>query len=142
MAGSEHLLGIIMAGGRGTRLMPLTKNRPKPMVPVLGRPVIDYVKDAMVAAGLSEIIVTTGYQGEQLVSHVGSWNTKSRVNQENTPIPFQNTPLNSPIARTETPPMGLLNLSTTINLCTLSNRSKGITGKQSPKKISKVSLEL
>ena len=86
MAGSEHLLGIIMAGGRGTRLMPLTKNRPKPMVPVLGRPVIDYVKDAMVAAGLSEIIVTTGYQGEQLVSHVDSWNTKSRVNQEDTPM--------------------------------------------------------
>ena len=79
MAGSEHLLGIIMAGGRGTRLMPLTKNRPKPMVPVLGRPVIDYVKDAMVAAGLSEIIVTTGYQGEQLVSHVNSWNTRSRT---------------------------------------------------------------
>ena len=39
-----------MAGGRGTRLMPLTTNRPKPMVPVLGRPVIDYVKDAMVDA--------------------------------------------------------------------------------------------
>ncbi|MAK41594.1 MAG: nucleotidyltransferase, partial [Euryarchaeota archaeon] len=34
-----------MAGGRGTRLMPLTNNRPKPMVPVLGRPVLDYVKD-------------------------------------------------------------------------------------------------
>lgn len=75
-----------MAGGRGTRLMPLTKNRPKPMVPVLGRPVIDYVKDAMVEAGLSEIIVTTGYQGEQLVSHVESWGVKSRVNQEDTPM--------------------------------------------------------
>lgn len=75
-----------MAGGRGTRLMPLTKNRPKPMVPVLGRPVIDYVKDAMVDAGLSEIIVTTGYQGEQLVSHVESWSVKSRVNQEDTPM--------------------------------------------------------
>ena len=75
-----------MAGGRGTRLMPLTKNRPKPMVPVLGRPVIDYVKDAMVSAGLSEIIVTTGYQGEQLVSHVESWNANSRVNQEHTPM--------------------------------------------------------
>ena len=75
-----------MAGGRGTRLMPLTKNRPKPMVPVLGRPVIDYVKDAMIAAGLTEIIVTTGYQGEQLVSHVDSWDAKSRVNQEDTPM--------------------------------------------------------
>ncbi len=86
MEGSENLLGIIMAGGRGTRLMPLTANRPKPMVPVLGRPVIDYVKDAMVAAGLSEIIVTTGYQGEQLVSHVESWQIPSRVNQEDTPM--------------------------------------------------------
>ena len=66
--------------------MPLTKNRPKPMVPVLGRPVIDYVKDAMVSAGLSDIIVTTGYQGEQLLSHVESWDTKSSVNQEETPM--------------------------------------------------------
>ena len=56
------------------------------MVPVLGRPVIDYVKDAMIAAGLTEIIVTTGYQGEQLVSHVDSWDAKSRVNQEDTPM--------------------------------------------------------
>ena len=75
-----------MAGGRGTRLMPLTTNRPKPMVPVLGRPVIDYVKDAMVDAGLDEIVVTTGYQGEQLVSHVDSWKIKSRVNQEEQPM--------------------------------------------------------
>ena len=75
-----------MAGGRGTRLMPLTTNRPKPMVPVLGRPVIDYVKDAMVAAGLSEIIVTTGYQGDQLVSLVDSWKVPSRVNQEDSPM--------------------------------------------------------
>ena len=86
MEGSDELLGIIMAGGRGTRLMPLTENRPKPMVPVLGRPVIDYVKDAMIASGLTEIIVTTGYQGEQLVPHVDSWSVKSRVNQELTPM--------------------------------------------------------
>jgi len=79
--------GVIMAGGRGTRLMPLTLSRPKPMVPVLSRPVIDYVKDAMVAAGLEEIIVTTGHKGELLISHVNSWNSNeitSRVNQEQT----------------------------------------------------------
>jgi len=80
------MLGIIMAGGQGTRLMPLTANRPKPMVPVLGRPVIDYVKDAMVASGLSEIIVTTGYQGEQLIEHVSTWDISSRVNQEDSPM--------------------------------------------------------
>jgi mannose-1-phosphate guanylyltransferase len=56
------------------------------MVPVLGRPVIDYVKDAMVASGLSEIIVTTGYQGEQLIEHVSTWDISSRVNQEDSPM--------------------------------------------------------
>ena len=54
------MLGIIMAGGQGSRLMPLTKTRPKPMVEVLGRPVIDYVKDAMVSAGIEQLVVTTG----------------------------------------------------------------------------------
>ncbi len=75
-----------MAGGRGTRLMPLTKNRPKPLVPILGRPVIDYVKDAMVSAGLESILVTTGYQGQQLISHVDKWDIDSRVNQESEPM--------------------------------------------------------
>jgi len=85
------MLGIIMAGGQGSRLMPLTATRPKPMVEVLGRPVIDYVKDAMVEAGIQEIVVTTGYRGEQLQSHVASWATsggplKSWINQESTPM--------------------------------------------------------
>ena len=88
------MLGIIMAGGQGTRLMPLTQTRPKPMVEVLGRPVIDYVKDAMVRAGITEIVVTTGYRGEQLRDHVHDWNgtfpderqLKARVNQEVTPM--------------------------------------------------------
>ena len=85
------MLGIIMAGGQGSRLMPLTATRPKPMVEVLGRPVIDYVKDAMVEAGIHEIVVTTGYRGEQLQSHVESWSApsgpvKARINQEATPM--------------------------------------------------------
>lgn len=88
------MLGIIMAGGQGSRLMPLTKTRPKPMVEVLGRPVIDYVKDAMVRAGISEIVVTTGYRGDQLLEHVNGWNEsvsqqhplRASVNQEATPM--------------------------------------------------------
>ena len=36
------------------------------MVEVLGRPVIDFVKDAMVEANINELVVTTGYRGEQL----------------------------------------------------------------------------
>jgi len=88
------MLGIIMAGGQGSRLMPLTATRPKPMVEVLGRPVIDFVKDAMVDAGIHEIVVTTGYRGEQLQAHVDGWvetlangdQIIARINQESTPM--------------------------------------------------------
>ena len=88
------MLGIIMAGGQGSRLMPLTAIRPKPMVEVLGRPVIDFVKDAMVSAGIHDIVVTTGYRGEQLQAHVDGWSVPlsdgkaitARINQEATPM--------------------------------------------------------
>ena len=85
------MYGVIMAGGQGTRLYPLTANRPKPMVEILGRPVIDYVKDAMVNSGVKKIIVTTGYRGEMLEDLVKSWSISnlledSFVNKEETPM--------------------------------------------------------
>ena len=83
------MLGIIMAGGQGSRLRPITDVRPKPMVEVLGRPVIDFVKDSMVQGGVNNIIVTTGYRGEMLAEHVKNWNAEhcsARINQESTPM--------------------------------------------------------
>ena len=83
------MYGVIMAGGRGTRLQPLTDHRPKPMVPLLGRPVIDYVKDAMLRAGVNELVVTTGYRGDDLEAHVQTWTedgVRACVNPEDTPM--------------------------------------------------------
>lgn len=90
------MYGVIMAGGQGSRLRPLTLTRPKPMVEVLGRPVIDFVKDAMLEAGIDDLIVTTGYRGEQLQKHVSAWPLQSmkthsreitaRINQEDSPM--------------------------------------------------------
>ena len=83
------MLGIIMAGGQGSRLRPITNVRPKPMVEVLGRPVIDFVKDSMVQGGVENIIVTTGYRGEMLAEHIQHWNVDgrtARINQESTPM--------------------------------------------------------
>ena len=83
------MLGIIMAGGQGSRLRPITDVRPKPMVEVLGRPVIDFVKDSMIQGGVNNIIVTTGYRGEMLASHIENWNVDgrtARINQEATPM--------------------------------------------------------
>ena len=78
-----------MAGGQGSRLRPITDVRPKPMVEVLGRPVIDFVKDSMIQGGVNNIIVTTGYRGEMLAEHVKGWNAdgrNARINQESTPM--------------------------------------------------------
>ena len=84
------MLGIIMAGGKGSRLFPLTEYRPKPLVDVLGIPVINYVKDALTKLSIDELIVTTGYQGDSLAELVYSWNRNSdfvcSVNQEANPM--------------------------------------------------------
>ena len=84
-----NMLGIIMAGGQGSRLRPITDVRPKPMVEVLGRPVIDFVKDSMIQGGVDSLIVTTGYRGDMLADHVEHWNVDgrhARINQEATPM--------------------------------------------------------
>src|SRR3989442_11301609 len=54
---------IVPLAGKGTRLLPLTKRVPKPLIHVAGRPVMDYVMDAVRGAGLDveEIIVITGH---------------------------------------------------------------------------------
>lgn len=56
---------VIMAAGFGSRLVPITLNTPKPLVRVHGKRMIDSVLDAVVAAGIEEIIIIRGYLGEQ-----------------------------------------------------------------------------
>lgn len=60
-----------MAAGDGTRLAPLTFNRPKPLIPILGRPLLDYTLDAFVVAGITELVLVVGYKGEMIREWVG-----------------------------------------------------------------------
>lgn len=60
-----------MAGGEGSRLRPLTCNRPKPMVPVLNRPVMSYCIDLLRKHGITEIGVTLQYLPEAIKEHFG-----------------------------------------------------------------------
>lgn len=53
---------IVMAGGEGTRLRPLTCGTPKPMVPLLDRPMLDYVIEHLLRFGITEMALTLGYQ--------------------------------------------------------------------------------
>lgn len=62
---------VILAGGVGKRLRPLTEYRPKPLIPVAGKPCIDYVIRSLVNGGFKEIIVTTGYLSDRLIKRIG-----------------------------------------------------------------------
>jgi len=61
---------IILAGGKGTRLQPLTTNRPKPLVPVALTPMIDYAIKQITDAGISKIVVAVKYLGEQIIDYL------------------------------------------------------------------------
>jgi len=60
---------VIPAAGRGTRLLPATKSQPKEMLPVARKPVIQYVVEEMVAAGLGQILVVSGRTKRAIDDH-------------------------------------------------------------------------
>jgi UDP-N-acetylglucosamine diphosphorylase / glucose-1-phosphate thymidylyltransferase / UDP-N-acetylgalactosamine diphosphorylase / glucosamine-1-phosphate N-acetyltransferase / galactosamine-1-phosphate N-acetyltransferase len=57
---------IILAAGEGVRVRPLTRSRPKAMIPVANRPIIEYVIDALLKNGIRDIVVVVGYRKEQV----------------------------------------------------------------------------
>jgi dTDP-glucose pyrophosphorylase len=62
---------ILMAGGRGTRLRPLTENLPKPMIPVAGRPILERLVLHLVGYGVRRIFVSINYLGEMVETYFG-----------------------------------------------------------------------
>ncbi|MEW5761464.1 MAG: nucleotidyltransferase family protein, partial [Candidatus Thermoplasmatota archaeon] len=63
---------VILAGGEGRRLRPLTEKRPKPLVPIAGRACIEYVISSLVKSGIKEIIITTSYMSDKLIKAIGN----------------------------------------------------------------------
>ena len=62
---------VVMAGGEGTRLRPLTSSRPKPLVPVLNKPIAQHIIEHLKAAGITEIVVTLYYLAEEIQKYFG-----------------------------------------------------------------------
>ncbi len=58
---------VIMAGGQGVRLRPLTCDLPKPMAPLCGRPALEYVIELLAKHGVQEAAVTVGYLAERII---------------------------------------------------------------------------
>jgi glucose-1-phosphate thymidylyltransferase len=62
---------VVLAAGEGTRLRPLTKHRPKPLLPAANRPILAHVLDALVDAGVDDLHLVVGYQRDRVQGYVG-----------------------------------------------------------------------
>jgi NDP-sugar pyrophosphorylase family protein len=81
--------GLILAGGKGTRLRPLTLNTPKPIVPVANAPFLLYQLDLMTSAGISDVILSLSYQPrkiEDLLQDGADYGVSIRYAVEGTPL--------------------------------------------------------
>lgn len=64
--------GMILAGGKSTRLYPLTLDLPKPLVPVLDRPVVDHIIDYLASHGVDDVVINVHYFAEQIEAYIGN----------------------------------------------------------------------
>lgn len=67
---------MIMAGGRGKRLSPLTDRVPKPMLPLGNKPIIEHNIDRLIAFGVQKIYISVKYLGEQIQEYFGDGSSK------------------------------------------------------------------
>lgn len=79
---------MILAAGKGERMRPLTDGRPKPMLPVAGKPLIQYHLERLGAAGIRDFVINLGWHGEQIRDGLGDgarWGVKIRYSEEGWP---------------------------------------------------------
>ena len=78
-----------MAGGEGSRLRPLTSNRPKPMVPICNQPIMEHIVGLLRRHGFDEIVTTLYYLGDEISSHFGDgfeFGVKMHYSVETSPL--------------------------------------------------------
>ena len=63
---------VILAGGHGVRLRPLTYSLPKPLVPFHGKPFLDYLLEQLRKQGFERVLLLTGYKAQLILDHVGT----------------------------------------------------------------------
>lgn len=67
-----QLKGMILAAGQGTRVRPLTRDLPKPMIPILGKPVMEYLIEHLARHGVDEIMVNVAYMHWRIENYFGN----------------------------------------------------------------------
>lgn len=79
---------VILAGGRGTRLYPLTSRTPKPMVNLFNKPVLEHTIDLLKRHDICDIVITLAYKAEYIINYFGGgskWGVNIQYSLEDTP---------------------------------------------------------
>ena len=62
---------LIMAGGRGSRLKPMTNNCPKPLLPINGKPILEIILEQCIDSGIRNFYISVHYLGEKIMQYFG-----------------------------------------------------------------------
>lgn len=68
---SSFTQAVVLAAGEGSRIRPLTRYQPKPMLRVAGRPILEYPLDALAALGIEEVVMVVGHAKTRIQNHFG-----------------------------------------------------------------------
>ncbi|CAN5722871.1 hypothetical protein BH24ACT22_BH24ACT22_05050 [soil metagenome] len=80
---------VIMAGGKGTRLRPLTSNQPKPMISIVNKPCMEHIVNLLKRHGIEEIVTTLGFMPEAIEDYFGDgsgWDVRMEHSTEEEPM--------------------------------------------------------
>jgi len=94
--GEAELVGVVMAGGFGRRLEPLTFEKPKPMLEIGGKPLIELILLKLKKGGIRDVYVTAHYKSEAIIEHLGDGQKiglSIKYIKEEVPLPTLNKPL-------------------------------------------------
>ncbi|MFX1327847.1 MAG: bifunctional sugar-1-phosphate nucleotidylyltransferase/acetyltransferase [Promethearchaeota archaeon] len=70
---------VILAAGKGKRLMPITSTRPKPMIPIANKPILEYTISGLKDSGINEILLIVGYKEEVIREYFGNGQDKFNI---------------------------------------------------------------
>jgi dTDP-glucose pyrophosphorylase len=83
------LHAVIMAGGKGERLRPLTEKTPKPMLPLGNKPIIEHTIDRLISFGIENLTISVGYLSDQIINFFGDGSKKGiHINYIKEELPF------------------------------------------------------
>lgn len=80
---------LLMAGGKGKRLRPITNDCPKPLIPINGKPILEIILEQCIESGIRKFYISVHYLAEKIINYFGDgskWNVKIEYLQENTPL--------------------------------------------------------